>query len=258
MLVVPDAHATPDFDNSRFDLLNKLIRDEQPDYLVCLGDWWDYPSYSRHEEAGSKAHRMGCALKDLNAGHDAQDRAMHGVTVERKIFTLGNHDVRPDINVSLDPRLEGTIGSKDLRLEERGWEVTGYEEIAVVEGIAISHNMPSLSGRAIGGRNVAGGVLREHMMSCIVGHSHMKDVASRVRPDGVRLTAISAGCYGHLSYGLTKNPRTSWAKATARNWWNGILILRGLDGKGQWTSEEFVTQSRLRLTYGSKTSSEKC
>ena len=44
LLIIPDAHAEPNYDNDRFTWLGNLIFEEKPDVVVCLGDWFDMAS----------------------------------------------------------------------------------------------------------------------------------------------------------------------------------------------------------------------
>ena len=37
LLIIPDAHAEPNYDNDRFTWLGNLIFEEKPDVVVCLG-----------------------------------------------------------------------------------------------------------------------------------------------------------------------------------------------------------------------------
>ena len=38
-LIIPDAHAHPEYDNERFDALGSLILKERPDVIICIGDF---------------------------------------------------------------------------------------------------------------------------------------------------------------------------------------------------------------------------
>jgi hypothetical protein len=42
-LIIPDPHAAPDEDLSRFSYLGKLIASVKPDTVICIGDWADMP-----------------------------------------------------------------------------------------------------------------------------------------------------------------------------------------------------------------------
>ena len=44
LLIIPDPHANPDYDNDRFKALGKFIMHEKPEVIVWLGDMADLPS----------------------------------------------------------------------------------------------------------------------------------------------------------------------------------------------------------------------
>ena len=50
LLIIPDAHAEPNYDNDRFTWLGSLIFEKKPDVVVCLGDWFDMASLSSHDK----------------------------------------------------------------------------------------------------------------------------------------------------------------------------------------------------------------
>ena len=50
LLVIPDCHAAPEYDNDRFTALGNFIVDEQPNIIVCLGDFGDMPSLSSYDK----------------------------------------------------------------------------------------------------------------------------------------------------------------------------------------------------------------
>ena len=58
LLIIPDCHAHPDYDNNRFDWLGNLIIEERPDTILCLGDLADMPSLSSYDKR-SEERRVG-------------------------------------------------------------------------------------------------------------------------------------------------------------------------------------------------------
>jgi hypothetical protein len=250
-LIIPDAHATPDYSNYRFSWLGKLAHDLDPDYIVCLGDWWDFPSLSRHDPLGSRTMEGVRYTRDVEAGNEAARRFFKGYRRNRarKIFTLGNHDVRPEIAVDADPKWAGKVSMLDLDLD--WWdEVIPYRDIYQFEGIAVSHHMSAgVSGRPIGGEHMAHTLIRRKHMSCIVGHSHVFQHYVHTRVDGQKLFALVAGCISHPSYGRDHNPRSNWCRDTSEMWSRGVTLLRDLDGKGYYGSLEFITLDKIRRSY---------
>ena len=69
ILVIPDSHAHPDYDNKRADYLAKLIIDETPDVVVNIGDKWDFNSLSSYDKGKRSFH--GRSYKKEVAGHSA-------------------------------------------------------------------------------------------------------------------------------------------------------------------------------------------
>lgn len=254
-LIIPDAHATPDYCNTRFDWLGRFARELDPDYVICLGDWYDFPSLSRHDPLGSRTMEGVRYVDDLKAGNDALDRFEHyyhhGNKRARRIITLGNHDVRPDIAASADPRMHGAIGTRDLDFHDRGWEITPYRRSVTVEGIVISHHQSAgISGRPIGGANMARALVTQKHVSCIVGHSHILQHSEHTRADGQKIFGLSGGCYGHHDYARDNCPRAVWARDTAEMWWRGVIVIGDLDGAGYYDDIRFVTQRWMRRYHG--------
>ena len=251
-LIIPDAHASPDYGNARFDWLGRLAQELDPDYIVCLGDWWDFPSLSKHDPLGSRTMEGVRYSSDLASGHDGMARFFNGYqrAGARKLFFLGNHDVRPDIAANQDPRWDGTISTADLRLKEYGWEVTPYRETTTLEGISISHHMTAgLMGRPIGGEHMAAALVKKKHVSCIVGHSHIYQHFEHTRGDGQKIFGLSAGCYSHPHYGRDNNLRSNWCRDTSEMWWRGVVILSDLDGHGYYDSIESITMRKIQREY---------
>jgi hypothetical protein len=252
-LIIPDAHATPDYCNTRFDWLGRFAHDLDPDYVICLGDWYDFPSLSRHDPLGSRTMEGVRYTDDLRAGDEALDRFHHYYRRKgrsRQIVTLGNHDVRPDIAAAAQPNFFGAIGCHDLTFADHGWEITPYRRSITVEGIVISHHQSAgISGRPIGGQNMASALVKQKHVSCIVGHSHILQHSEHTRADGQKIFGLSGGCYGHHDYAQDACPRAVWARDTAEMWWRGVIVIGDLDGAGYYDDIRFVTQRWMRRNY---------
>lgn len=70
ILVVPDAHARPDENQSDFDrffAVGELILDLRPDAVVCIGDLGDFRSLNQHTAKSAAAFDGRAALADLDA-----------------------------------------------------------------------------------------------------------------------------------------------------------------------------------------------
>jgi len=244
LLIIPDAHAHPEHDNARFDALGKWVAREKPDYVVCLGDWWDLPSINSHASARDKeGHRVRA---DLESGWDAMRRFVapwweSSYAPKRAVFCMGNHEARIESLASLHPEWEGAVPDSAYMtrgLESFGWEVHGFKSIVDVCGYAVSHFLPSgVMGRAVSGVNQARSLIMHGRESAIVGHSHVYGHHIDTSYLDRRLQGIVAGCYVH--------PRMveGWNRQTAGLWARGVVKVTLLaPGYGD---VEFVSAERM-------------
>lgn len=257
ILILPDAHVHPNYPNHRFDYLGKFLLDKKPDVLVCLGDFADMPSLSSYDR-GTKGFEGRRYRIDLEHVRNALERmkepmGLYSASAKRRkkaqysprmVITLGNHEDRITRAVNASPELEGTIGVRDLGLEEAGFEVYPFKEAVIIGGIAFCHFFPSGDqGLPIGGINVAASLIAKNHMSSVVGHNHRLDFAEHVRPDGTRLFGLSAGCYAH------QQMSEDWNRNTYQKWWRGVIVLDGVED-GEFRSIEMVRMEALKEKYG--------
>lgn len=256
MLVIPDAHAHPDYDNERFDWLGKYIVDEKPETILCLGDFADMPSLSSYDK-GTRSFEGRRYKRDVESSKDALSRMFAPMAdynrrrsknkkqqySPRTVITVGNHEARIDKVTQMHPELHGTISVDDLGFSTYFNEVVDYKATGIVEGFAVSHYFVSgLMGRPIGGERAAHTLLTKQGMSCIAGHSHLLDFAVRTRADGRKMMGLVAGWYGHPGM------KEGWNANTAGLWWNGVVMLLGV-GDGWAEDIMFVSQDTLRKNY---------
>lgn len=247
MLIIPDAHAHPQYDNSRFDLLARLIAAERPDVIVCLGDFADMPALSGYDK-GKRGFEGRRYVRDVEATRDALLR-LHVATGygPQMIMTVGNHEARIDRACSDNAELEGTLSVDDLGYREHGWQVVPYNASINVGGFSISHHFASgVAGRPIGGMTMAASMARLLFTSSIVGHSHTLDYARRTRPDGSKVVCLVPGCFTHIDQGTE-----SWCAATSHLWWRGVAILDGAE-RGDFGELRLITIDRMAALYGNR------
>lgn len=247
LLVIPDAHAHPQYDNGRFDLLARLIAAERPDVIVCLGDFADMPALSGYDK-GKRGFEGRRYTRDVEVTRDALTR-LHVATTygPQMIMTVGNHEARIDRACSDNAELDGTLSIDDLGYREHGWQVVAYNSSICVAGFSISHHFASgVAGRPIGGMTMAASMARLLYTSAIVGHSHTLDYARRTRPDRSRVVTLVPGCFTHPDQG-----EESWCKATSHLWWNGVALLEGA-ADGDFGELRLITQDSMRARYGNR------
>lgn len=248
ILVVPDQHAHPDYDNSRADLLAKVILDLQPDVVVNIGDGADMTSLASYDK-GKRSFQGKSYDKDIQAHLDFQDRMWSPVKARKKklpdrYYFIGNHEERIDRALDLAPELEGTIGYSDLQL--RNWydEVVPYSGgtpgIKVIEGVAFAHYfITGIAGRAVAGEHPAYSLLSKNFQSCVQGHSHTLDFCERTNAEGHKMMSVVCGVYQDYD--------APWAGNINDLWWRGLCILHNCED-GQFDLET-VSLDRLKKLY---------
>ncbi len=252
ILVVPDQHAHPDFNNDRADWLGKFILDRKPDVVVNMGDTFDMPSLSSYDKG--KASFFGNSYeKDITSGVEFLDRMWHPIRKAKRkrpysIFLEGNHERRLNKVLEYQPELGSSekygIGYKDYQLKDYHHEMVYYEGqtpgIYSLEGISFAHYMVSgLMGRPIGGEHHAASLLAKNHTSCVVAHSHTVDWSVRTSPTGKRIMGLVAGVY--------QDYQSPWAGNISHLWWSGIVYLRNVS-EGTY-DPEFIGIERLQQEY---------
>jgi hypothetical protein len=208
--VIPDCQVEPGVDISHMDWIGDYLIDKQPDVIVCIGDFFDMASLSLYDR-GKASFEGKRYKKDVEYGIEAMTRLLAPMKAynERRAknkekqyrpemhFTLGNHEQRILRAVDDDAKLEGVIGLEDLKLEEFGWKVHPFLEVAIVDGVAYSHYFTTgVLGRPVGN---AKALVKAKHMSATMGHVQTTDIhLGEVRADGKPVIGLMCGtCYLH-------------------------------------------------------------
>ena len=252
ILVIPDSHAHPDYDNNRFKWLGKLIMDRRPDVVIDIGDSADMASLCTYDKGTLRAEGRRYT-EDLAAYFDAQRKLWaplrkHNVMRKRnkqkiynprKIKCIGNHEYRIVRAGIADPAMHGHLSLEDLRDDQYYDEVYPFLQPCFIEGIAFQHYFTSgVMGKSIGGIHPAAALVRKNYMSCVAGHSHMRDYWESIRADGSRISGLIVGCY--VDY------EPDWTTEFDR-WWSGVVILH--DVRAGSYELEFIGIDSMRRMY---------
>lgn len=248
ILVIPDSHARPDQDNTRFTALGNFIVEKQPDIVISIGDWADMGSLCIHDKATLAAEGRRYVL-DVEASIDALEKTMapvrkHWGSKRKKRpdfhITLGNHEERINRAAKALPELFGKLSVDDLRFKEAGWNVVPFLSPLTLEGICFQHYFTSgILGKPIGGVNHARTLVVKNYQSSVCGHSHARDYWEDVRADGQRVFGLVVGCYDEGSHSYTTEQR---------RWWSGLCMLNeAREGTAEhaWYSLDYVKRNYL-------------
>lgn len=227
-LVYGDAHAHPNFNNDRADLISKLIRDIQPDVVVNIGDNADMASLSAYDKG--KAMFYGRNYKEDVAAHlEFDDRVWAPVRRMKKklpfrVFCLGNHEDRITRALQSAPELSGAISMDDLELSRNydlvvpydGYGTPGYVE---VDGITYAHYVVAGSmGRALSSIHQGYQLVQKKHRSVTVGHSHIFSYDRQTLGKDQFIHGLSIPC-------MTDYP-VDWAGNVTDLWSRGVVIKR--------------------------------
>ena len=221
-LVIPDTQVKPGEPTEHLRWAGLYAAKKKPDVIVHIGDHFDMPSLSSWD-IGKKSFEGRRYMDDIEAGIAGMELFLQPIREEqqrlirnkdrrwnpRMIFTLGNHENRIERAIESDPKLDGLIGYHDLKLQEMGWEVYDFLEVAVVDRIAYSHYFTSgIMGRPV---SSARNMLSKKMMSCVMGHVQDRDIAFGRRADGTNIIGLFAGIfYQNDENYLTPQTNSSW------------------------------------------------
>jgi len=199
-IVIPDVQVRPGVNTDHLEHVGNYIAEKKPDELICIGDFWDFPSIGGYDKGTLKAEGRRFN-KDVAAGNAAMDRLMSPITEEmkrspwsmRKTFTYGNHEERALRLANMMPELEGTITLEDLNLRKWGWETHPFLKVVKIDGIEYVHYFTSgVMGRPASSAAV---VLRERQCSATQGHVQHMDVAIHKKTQ--KMALFCGTCYTH-------------------------------------------------------------
>ncbi len=253
VLLIPDPHSSPDTSNERFSWIGNAILEEDPDLVICIGDFADLNSLSSYDK-GKAAGANRRYTYDIAAAKDALIRIneplrLHNANrknirkaqrvLPRKVITLGNHENRIDRYNNANGELVGTLSIDDIGFEEFGWEIYPFKQTVAIEGVYFCHYFPSgVKGEPISGFNIASSIVVKNMVSSVCGHSHLYDHAVRHRPDGTQVTGLCCGWYGETP---------GYDNATDSLWWSGLVMLHDMT-EGRFDVEQ-IGYERVRALY---------
>lgn len=183
-MVIPDVQSKPGVQNDHLSWIGNYAVEKKPDVIVCIGDFWDFPSLSRYDK-GKLAFEGRRYVHDVKAGRTAMEKFLKPIedynrTSKEKYtpdmhFCLGNHDVRPSRIVDENPEFMGKFDLDDLGLREYGWTVHDFLKVINIDGVEYSHYFTSgVMGRPV---SSAAALLRERQRSATMGHVQFTDHA---------------------------------------------------------------------------------
>lgn len=191
-VVIPDTQIRKGVPTDHIRWIGQYIEEHGADVVVMLGDWYDFPSLSTHDEPGSLSKEGARYSDDLETGNRTlKELTKYLGNVPRRVMLRGNHEDRLRRTLEADPKWVGSIDEHQLVAE--GWEVIPFLRPCVIDGVAYSHYWASPgTGRAYGGS--ASNILLKTNHSFTQGHRQTFDYAVKNNPvTGREMIGLIAG-----------------------------------------------------------------
>lgn len=252
-LIIPDSHAYPGDKLERYRALGNYIMENRPKVIVNIGDWREMGSLCSYDK-GKKSYVFKNIKDDIEIGHEAEELA-YGPIVKYNstrsrwkkkqykpviLNIMGNHEVRVRTLLEYEPKLDGLVSMNDFRTRLNIKETfMPFLDVVVVDGVAYSHYFVSgTMGRPVGSARLL--VNKKHMSSTM-GHTHLLDSYSDVRPTGQKVRGLICGSFHEPGYKSFAGPQTD------KMWWNGLIHKRDVVD-GDYDMEE-IAVTRLKRKY---------
>jgi hypothetical protein len=253
ILVIPDQHAHPDHDNDRADWLGQYIKDTKPEIVINMGDAADMPSLSAYDKGKASFHGRNYEA-DINSHLDFQERMWAPIRSSKRkmpyrVVLIGNHEQRLKKVLEYQPELAGERYGVSFRNFDFGSyynETVPYEGqtpgVYACEGINFAHfAIGGIMGRPISGEHHAYSLITKHYVPFVVAHSHTFDSSIRFDASGKPIRGLVCGVY--------QDYESTWAGASNRLWWRGVVHLRNVENGS--FDYETIGIGALRREYGS-------
>ena len=207
---IGDMHATPGFDNKRFDVIGEWAAEElhgvEDAYVVQIGDWADCVGFNTH---GTKIEMEGARWKeDIEVTQDSLARFMapfyrRKKKLPRRYITMGNHEYRVDRYVKENPHLHGVLGSFQLGFQDFGFEVVPFDRGLNLGGMNFVHHLKGQSPRPVRVNSPASGFIKRGR-TWVTGHTHIAGHWQHNFEDRT-VHGIDLGCAIHKDMGYQQN-----------------------------------------------------
>jgi hypothetical protein len=242
-LILPDAQVKPGVPTEHLLAAAHFAVKHRVTRIVCLGDFWDMPSLSSHDDQKTAEGKR--VLADIEAGNKAMREFMAIINRGRKRykswkptldFIMGNHEQRIQRAIGANPKLEGLIGYHLLALD--GWRVHDFLKIVVLDGLHYSHYFANpMSSKPYGGN--AGNILAKLGYSFVMGHRQVLEHSRKDLTNGKVIQGLIAGAFYSHSEGYKGHQ--------GNNHWRGICLLHDVQGGNY--DLEIISLDRLMRDY---------
>lgn len=244
---IGDYHDSPGQPKDRIKWIARWIEDEQPDYVVQIGDFADFDSLSAHAKPGTIDHMERPSFRD---DLESLEEVFHlyqkilGDDGPQKFLTLGNHEHRAERFDKQTPERRG-LGCKDeldQLLARYRWRTTEFGQWLYLNQVGFIHIPMNLMGKEYRGRTI-NPMANDAITSMVFGDNHRKSYLDQPKiGHGNSVTLIGLGTAmpeGHIK---------PYAQRSMTGWGYGVwaLSIRA----GAIPDHSYVSMKSLEDRYG--------
>lgn len=217
-LVIPDLH-WPFADLRYWNLLLQVGHWLKPHGIICLGDFVDHFSISKHSKNKRRLLATTMQLEMETARLRRSELDTLGAKV--KIFIKGNHEARWDkwINDNVDSQFFiSKIGTfeDEIQLPQNGWKVFEYGDFAKVDGAYFTHDVST------GGEGSARKAGERFMGTNAQAHTHGAVQKWFRNMDGKVFvsTTLGHGSDEHAQTYASRTQKRDWVRMIGIDWYD--------------------------------------
>ena len=252
ILTIGDAHTEPGENLQRFYKLSKFIKDKKPDYIIIMGDFFDFMSLSSYEEPGSTAKENKRIRSDMDHGINALKIIFSEIDKDKKpkqsynpevIFLEGNHEYRLRRELAANAVYENLISVKE-EIKKARQDITfiEYGNYLDLENILFTHIPFGMNGAPVSGKSVSTKVTNMVTKSCVYGHTHKLEIANFIRHgDNTTQYSVSVGCF------FENTP--AYIQGGLVPYWKGLVMFHVSDKNKNIFDIETISMDRLFEMY---------
>lgn len=227
--VIPDTQNKEGVPINHIQAAGRYIAEKQPDVIIIIGDWWDYPSLSAWDSQAKKVAEKtqymkdGDSAGDVGSGNFAMKELFKPIRRRRSYkpeihFFEGNHENRLDRAIAEHPEL-GTALSPNHRYHDPDTILHPFLVPHIIDGISYCHYFClDSNGRVMNskrGQTTAKAQVNNVGMSATAGHKQGLD--THIKEGGLtRKRGIIAGSFYQHDEG--------YLSPQGNAHWNGCLM----------------------------------
>ena len=214
IIVFNDGHIWPNRRTLAMDKLVLLCRELKPKMIVCNGDIFDGAKISTHPPNGweDRAATRPEVFEEIEAVAEFMNEIRRAAPKAKRIWNLGNHDIRPAKYLAMHAPLIEKVKGTALDDHVTGWEM-GWS--------LMINNHTMIKHRWNGGVHALYNNVMKSGMNMITGHCHQGDVRAFSDYRGRRF-ACDPGTLMDIG---PQSPQVDYTEDSPLNWGSGFAVL---------------------------------